>query len=108
MIICLTGKGNDPSGKLITRPEWERMIAANGHVVTDNAANCTVLVASRDDTVKAANARARGARVESYEWLWRLLQTGDDSSRGLSALSRPAPKPIDTSAMEDNELWGQF
>ena len=105
-VICLTGKGNE-NGALVTRPEWEARITAAGHHVTDKAQNCTVLVASRHDTSKAANARARGARVETYEWLSQLLAKGGARS---TTFDEPviASKPIDTTEMEGRALWGLF
>ncbi|MCG7348853.1 hypothetical protein [Sphingomonas sp. ACRSK] len=105
-VICLTGKGNE-NGVLVTRPEWEARITAAGHRVTDKAQNCTVLVASRHDTSKAVNARARGARVETYEWLSQLLIAGGARDTTFDEPFIPA-KPIDTTEMEGSELWGLF
>lgn len=105
-VICLTGKGMD-NGRQVDRPEWQRRIEAAGHRYTANAANCDVLVASRHDTIKIVNAKARGARVETYDWLIQFLAMHPHI--GAQAVSPPAaPNPIDTREMEDNPLWGMF
>ena len=106
-VICLTGKGNE-NGALVTRPDWEARIRAAGHSVTDKAQNCTVLVASRHDTSKAVNARARGARVETYEWLSQLLAGGRGTGVRIPPAAVTPTKPIDTTEMEGSALWGLF
>ena len=105
-VICLTGKGKE-NNVLVNRDEWERRIAAAGHSYTDKVQNCTVLVASRTDTSKAVNARARGARVETYEWLSQLLIAGGARDTTFDEPVIPT-KPIDTTEMEGSELWGLF
>lgn len=106
-VICLTGKGAE-NGRLVARPEWEARIAAAGHSVTDKAQNCTVLVASRHDTSKAINARARGARVETYEWLSELLAGGGAAQTRVPPIKVAKVAAIDTSEMEGSALWGMF
>lgn len=106
-VICLTGKGME-NGWLVLRNEWQRRISAAGHSYTANASNCTVLVASRHDTQKIINAKARGARVETYEWLSNLLTYGQDTGADRVAPTAAREKPIDTTEMEENPLWAMF
>lgn len=65
-VVCFTGSGNLP-GHTIIRTEWERAAADMGWNVGKNAKSCDILVASRDDTVKAQNARAWGKVTMTYE-----------------------------------------
>lgn len=65
-VVCFTGSGNLP-GHAITRPDWERAAATMGWSVSKSAKSCDVLVASRDDTVKAKNARSSGKTIMTYE-----------------------------------------
>lgn len=61
--VCFTGRG-EVGGKLVTRDLWEDAAQRMAWGVNDKGFG--VLVASRDDTTKAAKARSNGAVVMSY------------------------------------------
>lgn len=120
--ICFTGKGIWPgptlsgftTSKALTRTEWAEKAEVAGHRVTEKAEHADILVASRHDTVKSRNARARGARVITYGEFAAMLESGGVAAPDMAAPAvtlQPAKPPrsfIDTSEMEGSELWGQF
>lgn len=104
MRVCFTGKGMQ-DGKLVTRDVWERMAIGRGYSIAANPnQGFDLLVASRHDTSKAVNARARGVRVVSYDDF--LAMVGDIAP----AAAPPPAKPfkIDATELESNPLWGTF
>lgn len=106
--IVFTGKGNDPrTGKLRTRPEWESLAQAKGYYAQTKVGPGTdILVASRNDTTKAAAARQYGTRVMSYSDFDAMLR-GATVQPGTFNQTKP-PKPIDTTEMEEIPGWGMF
>lgn len=123
-VVCFTGKGmiSGPTlsgfntSKSLSRAEWEQKARDAGHSVTDKAQNATLLVASRTDTSKAMNARARGLRVIDYDDFAAMCDRGW-TPPGMNTASPASPvppvrvtptKPLDTSEMEENPLWAMF
>lgn len=64
-IICFTGAGS-VLGQKIDRAAWEEACGNLGYPIS-GAKNCNILVASRDDTTKARDAKGRGATVMTYD-----------------------------------------
>lgn len=89
-----------------------------------NAKSCDWLVSSRDDTVKAKQARMKGARIVTYEqFLREIYDLGATTIGGMQIqtlledivwVSKPlvSAQPINTEALEEamsgNSYWGTF
>jgi len=107
--VVFTGKGIDPAtGSLRVRGDWCALARSKGFRADpkDKVTPSTVyLVASRDDTSKAAAARAFGTQVISYEQFFALCKgVAIDTSK----FDTTPPPPLDTTGMEEVEGWGMF
>lgn len=134
--VCFTGKGK-LGGQLITRDLW--MDAANkcGYFPVDKPGSRGILVASLDNTTKAAKARAQGTSVMTYEeFAGELRMAGathvgtfdlsrlDSGKEERAAVAERAEREIKAklkaqrekerreqeafAELEENPLWGQF
>lgn len=105
--VVFTGKGLDPrSGKLRKRDEWGALANAKGYAVTNKVGHGTdFLVASRDDTTKAAAASQLGVRVISYNDFDAMLR-GAQLKPGT--FNQAPPPPLNTDGMEEIPGWGMF
>ncbi len=129
--VCFTGRGT-LGESFVQRHDWNEAAESAGYTVGDKIFD--VLVASRDDTSKADNARRRGASVMTYaEFAGELLMQGvrhvgsvdlagydgtslkADRERAAAAVEEAKRKHAEAKreaeertqdAMRGNELWG--
>lgn len=106
--VVFTGKGIDPvTGKLRTREDWCALGRAKGFDADPKntvSYSTRYLVASRDDTKKAAKARHLGVQVISYNQFYAMCKGVETDNAMFSA----APVEIDTAGMEEVDGWGIF
>lgn len=106
--VVFTGKGIDPAtGKLRTRDDWCALGRAKGFdAYPKNTVSYSTryLVASRDDTTKAAKARTYGVEVISYEQFYAMCKGAETDTTTFSA----TPIEVDTAGMEEIDGWGMF
>ena len=122
--ICFTGIG-DVAGRKFDRSEWIVAMQMTGQMLAvANTKSCDWLVSSRDDTVKARQARMDGNRIISYEqFLREIYDLGATTIGGvqiqtlieeIGGVGKPwvSAQPINTDALEDamsgNSYWGTF
>lgn len=106
--VVFTGKGIDPgTGKLRVREEWCALARSKGFRADPKDKvqyGTTYLVASRDDTSKAASAKTYGTQVISYNDFYAMCK----GAPAPAAFNTAPPPPLDTAGMEDVEGWGMF
>lgn len=77
--VCFTGRGHDMNGEFMERGDWERMAISVGCSISPSVNKYTdVLVASRNDTIKAIGAQSHGIVVMNYPQFqqWCLDHSG--------------------------------
>lgn len=83
-LVCFTGAGEFRGAK-VTRDKWEALAAACGWGLV-SAKSCDYLIASRDDTTKARDAKARGALVRDYTWFVNFATSEIGDSKVIDTL----------------------
>lgn len=91
--VVFTGKGLTRGGVHLTRDEWTDLAHERGHIVLDKVQRgLDYLVASRDNTTKARDARNYGVEVITYEH-WQDIMEGGRSTRPAPVQPVAAPTP---------------
>lgn len=106
--VVFTGKGIDPAtGKLRVREDWCALARSKGFYADPKdkvTPGTRYLVASRDDTSKAASARSWGTQVISYNDFWAMCK----GAAAPATFDATPPPPLDMTGMEEVEGWGMF